>query len=127
MGGYILNPTIEKVEIITHLLVESVQKIWRIHHCPDLTHRMLINHFTTVQNNNKSLINQIHIAMIFISSKKTHFLSIVILKDTPERGRKWFWEKIPWIKVSKFQKQIFLFTFEPKTEWNYFLISALRI
>ena len=25
------------------------------------------------------------------------------------------------VKVSKFQKQIFLFSFEPKTEWNYFL------
>ena len=29
------------------------------------------------------------------------------------------------IKVSKFQKQIFLFSFEPKTERNYFLNSAL--
>ena len=31
------------------------------------------------------------------------------------------------LKFSKFQKQIFLFSFEPKTERNYFLISALRI
>ena len=31
------------------------------------------------------------------------------------------------LKVSKFQKQIFLFSFEPKTERKYFLISALRI
>ena len=31
------------------------------------------------------------------------------------------------LKVSKFQKQIFLSSFEPKTEWNYFLISVLRI
>ena len=31
------------------------------------------------------------------------------------------------LKVSKFQKQILLFSFEPKTERNYFLISALRI
>ena len=31
------------------------------------------------------------------------------------------------IKVSKFQKQIFLFLFEPKTKRNYFLISGLRI
>ena len=31
------------------------------------------------------------------------------------------------LKVSKFQKQIFLFSFEPKTERNYFLMSALRI
>ena len=30
-----------------------------------------------------------------------------------------------WLKVSKFQKQIFLFSFEPKTQRNYFLISAL--
>ena len=29
------------------------------------------------------------------------------------------------IKVSKFRKQIFLFSFEPKNERNYFLISAL--
>ena len=29
------------------------------------------------------------------------------------------------LKVSKFQKQIFLFSFEPKKERNYFLISAL--
>ena len=29
------------------------------------------------------------------------------------------------IKVSKFQKQIFLFSFEPKTKRNYFLNSAL--
>ena len=29
------------------------------------------------------------------------------------------------VKVSKFQKQIFLFSFEPKKEQNYFLISAL--
>ena len=31
------------------------------------------------------------------------------------------------VKVSKFQKQIFMFSFEPKTEQNYFLISGLRI
>ena len=31
------------------------------------------------------------------------------------------------VKVSKFQMQIFMFSFEPKTEQNYFLISALRI
>ena len=30
------------------------------------------------------------------------------------------------LKVIKFQKQILLFIFEPKTEQNYFLISALR-
>ena len=30
-----------------------------------------------------------------------------------------------YLKVSKFQKQIFLFSFPPKNEWNYFLISAL--
>ena len=29
------------------------------------------------------------------------------------------------LKVSKFQKQIFLFSFEPKNERNYFLNSAL--
>ena len=29
------------------------------------------------------------------------------------------------LKVSKFQKQIFLFLFKPKNERNYFLISAL--
>ena len=29
------------------------------------------------------------------------------------------------IKVVKFQKQIFLFSFEPKNEQNYFLNSAL--
>ena len=29
------------------------------------------------------------------------------------------------LKVSKFQKQIFLFSFEPKNERSYFLISAL--
>ena len=29
------------------------------------------------------------------------------------------------LKVSKFRKQIVLFSFEPKTEGNYFLISAL--
>ena len=29
------------------------------------------------------------------------------------------------LNVSKFQKQIFLLSFEPKNEWNYFLISAL--
>ena len=31
------------------------------------------------------------------------------------------------LKVRKFQKQIFLFSFETNTERNYFLISALRI
>ena len=31
------------------------------------------------------------------------------------------------LKVSKFGKQIFLFSFEPKYERNYFLITALRI
>ena len=31
------------------------------------------------------------------------------------------------LKVSKSQKQIFFFSFEPKTEQNYFLISAVRI
>ena len=31
----------------------------------------------------------------------------------------------PPLKVSKFQKQILLFSFEPKNERNYFLISAL--
>ena len=35
--------------------------------------------------------------------------------------------KSPLLKVSKFQKQIFLFSFEPKNEQNCFLISALRI
>ena len=29
------------------------------------------------------------------------------------------------LKVSKFQKQLFLFSFEPKNKQNYFLISAL--
>ena len=29
------------------------------------------------------------------------------------------------LKVSKFQKQIFLFSFEPKNKRNYFLISTL--
>ena len=29
------------------------------------------------------------------------------------------------LKVSKFQRQIFLFSFEPKNEWNYSLNSAL--
>ena len=29
------------------------------------------------------------------------------------------------LKVSKFQKQIFLFSFEPKNKRSYFLISAL--
>ena len=29
------------------------------------------------------------------------------------------------LKVSKFQKQIFLFSFEPKNKQNYFLNSAL--
>ena len=29
------------------------------------------------------------------------------------------------VKVSKFLKQIFMFSFEPKNERNYFLISAL--
>ena len=29
------------------------------------------------------------------------------------------------LKVSKFQKQIFMFSFKPKNERNYFLISAL--
>ena len=29
------------------------------------------------------------------------------------------------LKVSKLQKQLFLFSFEPKNERNYFLISAL--
>ena len=31
----------------------------------------------------------------------------------------------PFLKVSKFQKQTFLFAFEPKNERNYFLNSAL--
>ena len=30
-----------------------------------------------------------------------------------------------WLKFSLFRKQILLFSFEPKTELNYFLISAL--
>ena len=34
-------------------------------------------------------------------------------------------EKAATLKVSKFRKQIFLFSFESKNEWNYFLISAL--
>ena len=39
-----------------------------------------------------------------------------------------FYCKNPFLyKVSKFQKQIFLFSFEPKTEWNYFLNSALPL
>ena len=38
-----------------------------------------------------------------------------------------FCEKRFKLKVSKFQKQIFLFSFESKTVQNYFLISALRI
>ena len=32
---------------------------------------------------------------------------------------------VPFLKVSKFQKQIFMLSFEPKTERNYFLIFAL--
>ena len=31
----------------------------------------------------------------------------------------------PVLKVSKFQKQIFMFSFEPKNEQNYFVNSAL--
>ena len=31
------------------------------------------------------------------------------------------------LKVSQFRKQISLFSFEPKNERNYFLISALKI
>ena len=31
------------------------------------------------------------------------------------------------LKASKFQKQILFFSFEQNPEWNYFLISALRI
>ena len=34
-------------------------------------------------------------------------------------------EKAAMLKVSKFRKQIFLFSFEPKNERNYYLISAL--
>ena len=34
--------------------------------------------------------------------------------------------QLTFLKASKFQKQIFLFSFEPKTKLNYFLISALR-
>ena len=35
-------------------------------------------------------------------------------------------EPLKWLlKVSKFQKQIFLFSFPPKNERNYFLISVL--
>ena len=34
-------------------------------------------------------------------------------------------EKAAMLKVSKFRKQIFLFSFEPKKERNYYLISAL--
>ena len=33
--------------------------------------------------------------------------------------------RFPILKVGKFQKQIFLFSFEPKNKRNYFLISAL--
>jgi hypothetical protein len=33
--------------------------------------------------------------------------------------------KVGFLKVSKFQKQILLFSFEPKNEQNYFLIFAL--
>ena len=36
-----------------------------------------------------------------------------------------YYLKLKILKVSKFQKQIFLFSFEPKTERNYFLNSAL--
>ena len=36
-----------------------------------------------------------------------------------------FLGKNTFLKVSKFQKQIFLFSFEPKSERNCFLISAL--
>ena len=31
------------------------------------------------------------------------------------------------VKVSKFRKQIFLFSFEPKHERTYFLVSAIRV
>ena len=33
--------------------------------------------------------------------------------------------KLDFVKVSKLQKQILLFSFPPKNERNYFLISAL--
>ena len=34
-------------------------------------------------------------------------------------------ENLSYLKVSKFQKQIFLFSFEPKNEEKHFLISSL--
>ena len=36
-----------------------------------------------------------------------------------------YYLKLKILKVSKFQKQIFLFSFEAKNKLNYFLISAL--
>ena len=36
-----------------------------------------------------------------------------------------YYLKLKILKVSKFQKQIFLFSFEAKNEWNSFLNSAL--
>ena len=35
------------------------------------------------------------------------------------------WPTLEVLKVCKFQKQILLFSFEPKNKRNYFLISAL--
>ena len=47
------------------------------------------------------------------------------VQTKPELLVTYFFLQNNYLKVSKFQKQIFLFSFEPKNERNYFLNSAL--
>ena len=55
---------------------------------------------------------------------------VILIKKQMTLPNKKAWEvdfaaELRFVNVSKFQKQIFLFSFEPKDERNYFLISAL--
>ena len=75
------------------------------------------------------------LAIFHVINKKFHPARLLIYSINKQAGWPFFQpcSFIPFcssireeiIKVSKFQKQIFLFSFEPKNEQNYFLISAL--
>ena len=57
--------------------------------------------------------------MQFLHEGLDYYLNPAVAKELQKRYL------IKSLKVSLFQKQIFLFSFEPKSEQNYFLISAL--
>ena len=62
------------------------------------------------------------------NSRSLEFIGTSIIQGTTKEGSLVKLEKlrnIDCLKVIKFWKQIFLFSFEPKNEGNCFLISAL--